>query len=466
MSKNYKDCIPDWLPPALVKDWRQMLRTPLFMLGLLALGLLSFGFLRVPANEMLRQEHYISFVMMGAVVLCGLVPVRVGQAVEAETKNPGTNFIRLTPLSSWQVVWGTWLSGAVQVAMLALLVLPLVAVRLGSAPAGQEGLHLAAHLLLLVLLVLQGWTMVALAQASSALPTVLRLFALLTLLGSICGVDYEMVGVLLRGRVSQFAGMYLLSVAALGVMLLTLLAEARRQYAHPAEDCVTAVRWLSMLAVVLYGVAFLLEQTGVHGDNVSWGCYGWAGWFVLGMAVWEVLHPVIGSHRGLLIAGKSGMWGGVVWFSVAVGVCMLAGLPLAWMDYQKCLTLHYITRPLPSLYDLLMVYAYAWLTLLVGVLAALLLSQIYRRHGAGVFAAVLMLGMVVQGLDSMVAGLLPVPEWFLFDMMTNLPMCSLERIDHVQTCFAVQVIWLVAELALFRVLTSAHKGGNSSGAAG
>ena len=453
MNKNYKDCIPDWLPPALVKDWRQMLRTPLFMLGLLALGLLSFGFLVLPESEVLYKASYMPFVMMGTVVLCGLVPARVSQTVEGETKNPGTNFIRLTPLSSWQVVWGTWLSGAVQVVMLALLALPLVMLRMGNnAPAGQEGLHLAAHLLLILLLMLQGWTMVALAQASSALPMVLRLFVFVSLLGSICGMDYEMVGVLLREQVSQFAGMYLLSVAALGVMLLTLLAEARRQYAHPAEDCVTPVRWFSMLAVVLYGAALLLNQAGLLGDY-SWACYGWAVWFVLGMAVWEVLHPVIGSHRGLLISGKSGMWGGVVWFSVAVGVCMLAGLPLLWTAYQKWHTLAYISKPLPPVYDLLTVYAYAWLTLLVGVLAALLLSQIFRRHSAGVFAAVLMLGVVVQGLDNMVAGLLPVPSWELLAMMAHLHMCDADRIELVQACSVVQVVWLVLLLAIFRMLT-------------
>ncbi|MBR5195357.1 MAG: hypothetical protein IKW48_04360 [Akkermansia sp.] len=452
MNKNYKDSIPDWLPPALVKDWRQMLRTPLFMLGLLALGLLSFGFLLPPESEVLYKASYMPFVMMGTVVLCGLVPARVSQTVEGETKNPGTNFIRLTPLSSWQVVWGTWLSGAVQVVMLALLALPLVMLRMGHAPAGQEGLHLAAHLLLLLLLVLQGWTMVALAQASSSLPMVLRLFVFVSLLGSICGMDYEMVRVLLREQVSQFAGMYLLSVAALGVMLLTLLAEARRQYAHPAEDCVTPVRWFSMLAVVLYGAALLLNQAGLLGDY-SWGCYGWAVWFVLGMAVWEVLHPVIGSHRGLLISGKSGMWGGVVWFSVAVGVCMLVGLPLLWTAYQKWHTLAYISKPLPPVYDLLTVYAYAWLTLLVGVLAALLLSQIFRRHSAGVFAAVLMLGVVVQGLDNMVAGLLPVPSWELLAMMAHLHMCDADRIELVQACSVVQVVWLVLLLAIFRMLT-------------
>lgn len=452
MNKNYKDSIPDWLPPALVKDWRQMLRTPLFMLGLLALGLLSFGFLLLPEGEVLDKGSYMAFVMMGTVVLCGLVPARVSQTVEGETKNPGTNFIRLTPLSSWQVVWGTWLSGAVQVVMLALLALPLVAMRIGNAPAGQEGLHLAAHLLLILLLMLQGWTMVALAQASSALPMVLRLFVFVSLLGSICGMDSEMVGVLLREQVSQFAGMYLLSVAALGVMLLTLLAEARRQYAHPAEDCVTAVRWFSMLAVVLYGAALLLNLLGLLGD-CSWACYGWAVWFVLGMAVWEVLHPVIGSHRGLLISGKSGMWGGVVWFSVAVGVCMLAGLPLLWTDYQEWQTLAYISEPLPPVYDLLTVYAYAWLTLLVGVLAALLLSQIFRRHSAGVFAAVLMLGVVVQGMDNMVAGLLPVPSWELLAMMAHLHMCDADRIELVQACSVVQVVWLVLLLAIFRSLT-------------
>ena len=453
MNKNYKDSIPDWLPPALVKDWRQMLRTPLFMLGLLALGLLSFGFLLLPEGEVLDKGSYMAFVMMGTVVLCGLVPARVSQTVEGETKNPGTNFIRLTPLSSWQVVWGTWLSGAVQVVLLALLALPLVMMRMGHAPAGQEGLHLAAHLLLILLLVLQGWTMVALAQASSALPMVLRLFAFISLLGCLCGIDYEMVRNLLNGQVSQFAGMYLLMLAGLGVMLLTLLAEARRQYAHPAEDCVTAVRWLSMLAVVLYGVALMLEQAGLLGDDCSWGCYGWAVWFVLGMAVWEVLHPVIGSHRGLLISGKSGVWGSVVWFSVAAGVCMLAGLPLLWSDYQEWPTLAYITKPLPALSDLLMVYAYAWLTLLVGVLAALLLSQIFRRHSAGVFAAVLMLGVVVQGLDGMVAGLLPVPAWSLLAMVSNLNLCSSEDIELVQVCSVVQVVWLVVLLAVFHMLT-------------
>lgn len=452
MNKNYKDSIPDWLPPALVKDWRQMLRTPLFMLGLLALGLLSFGFLLLPEGEVLDKANYMAFVMMGTVVLCGLVPARVSQTVEGETKNPGTNFIRLTPLSSWQVVWGTWLSGAVQVVMLALLALPLVMLRMGHAPAGQEGLHLAAHLLLILLLMLQGWTMVALAQASSALPMVLRLFAFISLLGSICGMDYEMVRVLLSHQVSQFAGMYLLSVAGLGVMLLTLLAEARRQYAHPAEDCVTPVRWFSMLAVVLYGAALLLNQAGLLGD-CSWGCYGWAVWFVLCMAVWEVLHPVIGSHRGLLISGKSGVWGGVVWFSVAAGVCMLVGLPLMWAEYQEWQAADHITRPLLPLFDLLMVYAYTWLTLLVGVLAALLLSQIFRRHSAGVFAAVLMLGVVVQGLDDMAAGLLPVPSWGLFAMMSNPYMCDADRIDQVLTCTPVQVIWLVVLLAVFRTLT-------------
>ena len=430
-----------------------MLRTPLFMLGLLALGLLSFGFLRVPANEMLRQEHYISFVMMGAVVLCGLVPVRVGQAVEAETKNPGTNFIRLTPLSSWQVVWGTWLSGAVQVAMLALLVLPLVAVRLGSAPAGQEGLHLAAHLLLLVLLVLQGWTMVALAQASSALPTVLRLCALLTLLGYIVGIDASLLELLLgNATLGAFASVFLLTVASHVVMLLALLAEARRQYAHPAEDCVTAVRWFSMLAILLYGGVLLLTLAGMQSVDLAWVCYGWAVCFVLGMAVWEVLHPVIGSHRGLLISGKSGMWGGVLWFSVAVCVCMLAGLPLVWTAYQEGQAAGYITRPLPSLYDLLMVYAYAWLTLLVGVLAALLLSQIFRRHSASVFVVVLMLGVMVQILGPGVAGLLPVPAWTAFSMLGGFCWPDTHA-DQVLAYTGVQVCWLVALLGFFRTLT-------------
>ena len=89
----------------------------------------------------------------------------------------------------------------------------------------------------------------------------------------------------------------------------------------------------------------------------------------------------------------------------------------------------------------------------MGVLAALLLSQIFRRHSAGVFAAVLMLGVVVQGLDNMVAGLLPVPSWELLAMMAHLHMCDADRIELVQACSVVQVVWLVLLLAIFRMLT-------------
>ena len=35
------DIFPDWLPPALVKDWRQMLRSPLYLLGVLAAVLVA-----------------------------------------------------------------------------------------------------------------------------------------------------------------------------------------------------------------------------------------------------------------------------------------------------------------------------------------------------------------------------------------------------------------------------------------
>ena len=72
----------------------------------------------------MRWEKMAAFLGIAVVLLgCLVVPLRVGLVVEAETRAPGLNFIRLTRLGSWRVVWGQWLSGALQVLVLAGLMI-------------------------------------------------------------------------------------------------------------------------------------------------------------------------------------------------------------------------------------------------------------------------------------------------------------------------------------------------------
>ena len=124
------DIFPDWLPPALVKDWRQMLRSPLYLLGVLAAVLVALMVTLRSVGEDVRDVE--GFWLLQGLLLCCMVPARVGLAVETELKNAGGVFLRLTPLSSRQVVWGTWFSGMVQVLLLALLAIPLVILQLGA----------------------------------------------------------------------------------------------------------------------------------------------------------------------------------------------------------------------------------------------------------------------------------------------------------------------------------------------
>lgn len=110
-----KDFLPDWLPAVLVRDVRQLLRSPKYLVvALVVMGLLV---LNAPSDS---PTETLSFMLwMSTLLGCLVVPLRVGLVVEAETRAPGLNFIRLTRLGSWRVVWGQWLSGALQVLVLA-----------------------------------------------------------------------------------------------------------------------------------------------------------------------------------------------------------------------------------------------------------------------------------------------------------------------------------------------------------
>lgn len=384
------DIFPDWLPPALVKDWRQMLRSPLYLLGVLAAVLVALMVTLRSVGEDVRDVE--GFWLLQGLLLCCMVPARVGLAVETELKNAGGVFLRLTPLSSRQVVWGTWFSGMVQVLLLALLAIPLVILQLGAFQGAELVAQAWGYAAGLTLLVALGGVLVAASQATASQPILLRVLCGMILAGyGVC----EAVDMAVCFRTGLFIG----NVVLMGLMLmmsaamvLTLLEEARRPFAHPAENCTASVRRCSLLAFVVYLAGMVC--------GLVWDAYTWPVLFVMLMAVWGMLQPEKADAAPLqplrwlpgCLQGR-GLWGGSLWLCTVCFLCMLAMLPVIWLQWGEHdeVDLQLLQRFGFDMQTVALLGARYWLSLLVSLLAALLFSSLIApRSRAVVFVLVLL----------------------------------------------------------------------------
>ncbi len=290
--KNTDKYLSDYLPPALVKDWRQCFRSrssvALFLLLEVA-GWLIFACMVADADQTPSDylEHLDQMGKMlytlGLFALCLIIPFRAGSTVAADTRVRSSNFLMLTPLSARRIVWGTWSSTALMVLLAAVLALPLLFARRAMMTAYPHigELDLAAFdwfgftldSLLLGWLVVAGWVMAGFYMFSSVLPRLLRVLLLI-----ICGL--LALGLLVPENVGNLFGvcgggcgredelcspplllvvLYLLDAALLLVLFLEL---ARRHYAAPAENGARAVRLLAPLPLFLYALLLVAEKGG------------------------------------------------------------------------------------------------------------------------------------------------------------------------------------------------------------
>ncbi len=282
--KNTNKFISDYLPPALVKDWRQCFRSrssvALFILLELA-GWLIFACMvagaepsGLPQLDSLGDMLYV----LGLFALCIIIPFRAGSTVAADARVQSSNFLMLTPLSARRIVWGTWSSTALMVLLAALLSLPLLFVRRAMmtsfpqlwpwdmAAFNRDGLMLDG--MMLAWLVLVGWVMAAFCMFTSVLPRILRVLMLLggglVVMDVMCARSVaELFGL---DDVAQKPELFPLGLYVLDAVLLLLLflELSRRHYAAPAENCSRAVRLLAPLPMLVYGAQVALSKV-----------YGW-----------------------------------------------------------------------------------------------------------------------------------------------------------------------------------------------
>ena len=395
-----------------------------------------------------------------------MVPARVGTAVETELKNTGGVFLRLTPLGSRQVVWGTWLSGMVQILFLALLAVPLVWLRLSAFHGGALLDQVWGYAAGLVTLVAMGGVLVAVAQATAGQPMLLRAPGLF--IASLCGAG-EAETMATSFRIAVDAG----NVAALvlvlmmcAIMVPTLLEEARRPFAHPAENCTASVRQYSLLAFLIYVAGLAL--------GMYWAAYIWPVVFVVLMAVWGMLQPEFPGLPALPRQGwlpgclqGRGLWGGALWLSCVCFICMLAMLPLVWLQLREHEDLRLLVLQDRGfgVQTIALLGVRYWLSLLVCLLAALLVSSlISRRFRAVVFALLLLAEFffgVVSNIVSVISGqanlwaylpLLP-SDLMDLDLYLSHNRWNTALVEGaVLGIIAVKAVWLAVLLPLFRFM--------------
>ncbi len=288
--KNTNKFLSDFLPPALVKDWRQCFRSrssvALFILLELA-GWLIFSCMVAdadlsPSDYLKRMESMGSTLYgLGVFALCLIIPFRAGSTVSADTEVRSSNFLMLTPLSSRRIVWGTWSSTALIVLLAAVLALPLLFARrvmmtayphigeIDLAAFNWEGFALDS--LMLLWLVLAGWVMAGFYMFSAALPRILRVLLLIFC----CGMTLSFMSFYVAEELfdqgdaltviqTELPGIFTLALHVLdAVLLLVLFIElARRHYAAPAENCSRSVRLLAPLPLLVYGLLVALSLFG------------------------------------------------------------------------------------------------------------------------------------------------------------------------------------------------------------
>ncbi len=284
----------DYFPPALVRDLRRSLRTRGYLV-MLALALLAAVWVQYAATQ--EQDgggvaSSIELLLIAMVLMWGVIPNRAGASVSADAKVKGTNFMMLTPLTSRQIVWGTWVSAFFQLLLVAGVGALITWWHLSTEtpPAMLNPNELASGLageVTRTLTIQQKWAIYGLVVAVGVimiavfmfLAQLSRFFRLavgaMVLLAVfvwftetfitaewITEENYDPIGEFLAGYVG--ASLLLRVINAL-IFLVALLELARRSYAAPAENCSRAVRIISLLPLaispVVYGVApNLLEE--------------------------------------------------------------------------------------------------------------------------------------------------------------------------------------------------------------
>lgn len=252
MLKN----LPDYVPAGLVKDLRQSLHSPVYLI------LYGIAMMLIWILYMSSGRGAAFFIQVPLFLL--LIPLRASLTVAADTNPRGNNFMQLTALSSREIAWGIMLSSLLQMLITALFISLIIGL-LSLAP--QQRWPIAECWEALAGCVIGGALMTGFLMLAARVNLIFRLGAAVLLVGVLGGVFHEV----LKAE-SWWIWPLLLTNAA--IALLLLVEFARRGYASPSENTTRMVQLLTLTPLALFAVLQLLgaEKTAVV-TQLLLGCW-------------------------------------------------------------------------------------------------------------------------------------------------------------------------------------------------
>ena len=271
---------PDRLSPIMVKELRQGLRQPTFVIAFLCLQVLLcivvvVSVLSAPVGSQtgLRVGETVSgfFFVLLAIVILLVQPLRGLGALATEIKEDTLDLLLLTRLNSWRITFGKWLALVSQSALLVVAVFPYLILRyyLG-------GMQLFAELLGLFTLFVASASITGITVGFSATPSlVIRgLVALAMLVSLLIVPQFLLFSMVMGGRRGGGGSPFTITLSSaaevsgyVGTLLMMLfigyyfLEMGATQIAPPAENRSTMKRLSGLAALGL--LAWLLPNDGI-----------------------------------------------------------------------------------------------------------------------------------------------------------------------------------------------------------
>ncbi|MCU1421169.1 MAG: hypothetical protein JWN36_820, partial [Microbacteriaceae bacterium] len=316
---------PTWLPPMLVKELRQGLRTRGFvgafvvfqvLMALMMIGTVTSASMGNDAARASTAAAVNSFFWgLLSIQLLIVTPARALGSLQAEADSRTLDLLLLTRLSAWRIVVGKWGSLVAQAALLLVAMLPYGIVRyFGGSVDLLSDARLCAGLL-------AGCGVVtAAALWAAGLPKIIRIA--LPVAAIIFGqtVPRMVYGGALGGPITPTVAAVSLWCLNGALVLVFFLVTAVRRIAPPAENHVLLARGLPLLALVPVPFFELWGPSGVASGQ----------WAFSAIFLSVVCAIELGSVR-LPMAAHWWSWARLGMYGRCVGRLVMPGWPSAML---------------------------------------------------------------------------------------------------------------------------------------
>ena len=381
---------PTWLPPMLVKELRQGLRTRgfvgavmgfQFLMAILMMGAVVGSDAMAPGTRATTVTVINGFFWtLLTVQLLLITPGRALASLQSEVDARSLDLLMLTRLSAWRIVVGKWSSLVAQAALLLIAMLPYCVVRYFAG-----SVDLVSDAGTCVALLGGCAVMTAAGLWASGMPKVVRVFFVIVVVFGAQVWRPLVTGAAGSGVFPSFRGADVAMWYYDGALALVFfLVAAVRRIAPPAENHALLARLLPLLALAPAPAWALAGRS-----SVAAGQFGFAGCFTLLVCAVE-----LGSvRRPMAVHVRPWLARGAVW--QLVGRFALPGWPSALLFTVVAIAVPVLVVQLPGVMPAHNVMRVAWLAVLAlgglafPVLALVLFKKTAARSAASLFGLVL-----------------------------------------------------------------------------